>query len=148
MTKLVTDSLRKLVMLLKKGFSLREVKARLEEEGVHTSKTSPCLLLKKYRETGSVVERLRARVPKKLTNQHYVFIDQCLENDDVHAQALTWRECSSSGYSRLRLCSNSACGGGVPVICGEHEKQLHIPPWNGSVDLYRSIPPLSSRDAP
>jgi len=69
-------------MLSKKGFSLRETKARLEEEGIHTSKTSLCLLLKKYRETGSVVDRPRARVPKKLRNQHYAFIDQCLENDD------------------------------------------------------------------
>jgi len=44
-----TDSWRK-VMLSKKGFSLRESKAHLEEEGVHMSKTSLCLLLKKYRE--------------------------------------------------------------------------------------------------
>ena len=39
-------------------------------------------------ETGSVVDRPRARVPKKLTNQHYVFLDQCLQNDDVHARAI------------------------------------------------------------
>ena len=44
--------------------------------------TSLCLLKKKYRENRSVVDRPRARVPKKLTSQHYVFIDQCLENDD------------------------------------------------------------------
>jgi len=44
-------------------------------------KTSLCLLLKKYRETGSVVDRPRVRIPKKLKNQHYGFIDQCLEND-------------------------------------------------------------------
>jgi len=82
MTRLATDSRRKLVMLLKKGFSLREIKARLEEEGVHTSKTSLRLLLKKYWEAGSVVDRPRMRVPKELTNQHYIFIDQCLENNE------------------------------------------------------------------
>jgi len=87
MTKLATDSQRKVVMLSKKVFSLRDIKARREEEGVHTSKTF-LRLLKKYRETGSVVDRLRARVPKKLTNQHNVFIDQCLENDDVHTRAI------------------------------------------------------------
>jgi len=83
-------------MLSKKGFSLQEIKARLKEEGVHMSKTSLCLLLKKYRETGSVVDRPRARVHKKLTNQHYVFIDQCLENNDIHARAIA----SNTKHSR------------------------------------------------
>ena len=73
-------------MLSKKGFILREIKAHLEEEGIHTSKTSLCLLLKNYRETGSVVDRPRARVPKKLRNHHYVFIDQCLEDDHIHVR--------------------------------------------------------------
>jgi len=41
-------------------------------------------------------------------------------------------------YSRLRLRSKSACGGGLPVIRGEHEKQLHVPPRNGSVDLVQA----------
>jgi len=61
------------------------------------SKTSLCLLLKKYWETGSVVDRPRPRVPKKLTNQHYVFIDQCLEND-VHVRAI-----ASTRYLRVVL---------------------------------------------
>ena len=72
-------------MLSKKGFSLREIKARLEEEGVHTSKTSPS---SSKEETRSIVDRPKARVPKKLTNQHYVFIDQCIENDDIHTRAI------------------------------------------------------------
>jgi len=54
----------------------------LEEEGAHISKTSLRLLLKKYRQTGSVVNRPRARAPKKLTDAHYVFIDSALEKDD------------------------------------------------------------------
>jgi len=51
-------------------------------EGAHISKTSLSLLLKKYRQTGSVVDRPRARAPKKLANAHYVFIDSALEKDD------------------------------------------------------------------
>ena len=31
---------------------------------------------------GSVVDRPRARAPKKLTDAHYVFIDSALEKDD------------------------------------------------------------------
>ena len=46
-----------------------------EEEGVHILKTSLCLLLKKYCQTGNVVDRPRARGPKKLTSAHYVCTD-------------------------------------------------------------------------
>ena len=82
MTRLAIDSRRRVVILSKNGYTLREIKARLEEEGMHISKTSLCLLLKKYRETGNVVDRPRARAPKKLTDAHYVFIDNALESDD------------------------------------------------------------------
>ena len=54
----------------------------MEEEGVHISKTSLCLLLKKYRHPGSIVDRPTARAPKKLTDAHYVFIDNALQKDD------------------------------------------------------------------
>ena len=40
--------------------------ARLEEGGVHILKISLCLLLKKYRQTGNVVDRPSARASKKL----------------------------------------------------------------------------------
>ena len=42
-------------------------------------------------QTGSVVDRPRARVPKKLSKAHYVFIVYALENDDE----LTNQEASS-----------------------------------------------------
>ena len=54
----------------------------MEEEGAHISKTSLCLLLKKYHATGSVVDQPRARAPKKLTDAHFVFIDSALEKDN------------------------------------------------------------------
>ena len=76
------DCRRRIVILLKNGFTLQEIKARLEEEGVYISKTSLCFLLKKYRLMGSVVDRPRARAPKKLSEAHYVFIDNPLENVD------------------------------------------------------------------
>ena len=62
---------------------LKAIKLRLEEEGIRVSKTSLCLLLKKYRETGTVADRFRARGhTKKLQLQHLVLIDEALENDD------------------------------------------------------------------
>ncbi len=82
MTRLAIESRQRVIILSKNGFTLGEIKARLEEEGIHISKTSLCLLIKKYRETGSIADRPRARVPKKLTDEHYVFIDNALEKDD------------------------------------------------------------------
>ena len=82
MTRLDIDSRRRIVILSKNGYTLREIKARLEEEGMHILKTSLCLLLKKYHETGSVVDQPRVKAPKKLTDAHYVFIDNALESDN------------------------------------------------------------------
>jgi len=56
MTRLAIDTRRRVVILSKNGFTLRDIKACLKE-GMHISKTSLCILLKKYRQTGSIVDR-------------------------------------------------------------------------------------------
>ena len=62
---------------------LKAIKLRLEEEGIQVSKTSLCLLLKKYRETGTVVDRFRPRCHnKKLQLQHLILIDEAIDKDD------------------------------------------------------------------
>ena len=60
------------IILSRNGYTLQEIKARLEEESVHIPQISLYLLLKKYREMGSFIDRPRARVLKKLTDAHYV----------------------------------------------------------------------------
>ena len=62
---------------------LKAIKLHLEEEDIRVSKTSLCLLLKKYRETGTVADQFRAQGhTKKLQLQHLVLIDEAIENDD------------------------------------------------------------------
>ena len=82
MIRLAIDTHRRVVILSKNGFTLLEIKARLKEEDMHISKTSMCHPLKKYRQTGSIIDRPRARAQKKLTDAHYAFIDNILENHD------------------------------------------------------------------
>ena len=70
-------------MLSRLGMRLKAIKLRLEEEEVQVSKTSLCLLLKKYRETGTVADRFRQRCyGKKLQLQHYRLIDEAIDKDD------------------------------------------------------------------
>ena len=62
---------------------LKAIKGRLEEEGIHVSKTSLCMLLKKYREISTVADRFRPRShSKKLTIEHLALIDAALDKDD------------------------------------------------------------------
>lgn len=77
------ETRRKVVMLSRLGMRLKAIKLRLEEEGVQLSKTSLCLLLKKYRETGTVADRCIQRCyGKKLQLQHYRLIDGAISKDD------------------------------------------------------------------
>ena len=62
---------------------LKAIKLRLEEEGIHVSKTSLCLLLKKYKETGTVADKLRPRSQaRKLQLEHLRLIDEAIDKDD------------------------------------------------------------------
>ena len=62
---------------------LKAIKLRLEEEGIHVSKTSLCLLLKKYKETGTVADRFRPRSQaRKLQLEHLRLIDEAIDKDD------------------------------------------------------------------
>ena len=52
-------------------------------EGVTISKTSLCLLLKKYKETGTIADRIRPRsLGRKLQLEHLRLIDEALDKDD------------------------------------------------------------------
>ena len=59
------------------------MKLHLEEEGIQVSKTSLCLLLKKYRETRTVADCFRPRRhTKKLYLQHFMLIEEAIHKDD------------------------------------------------------------------
>ena len=52
-------------------YTLKKIKARLEEGGDVVSKTFLCLLIKKYKATGSVADYRPTARPKKLKEIHY-----------------------------------------------------------------------------
>ena len=62
---------------------LKAIQRRLSEEGVTISKTSLCLLLKKYKETGTIANRITPRsLGRKLQLEHLRLIDEALDKDD------------------------------------------------------------------
>ena len=67
---------------------LKDIKLHLENERIFVSKTSLCLLLRKYKQTGSVVDRPRPpSLAKKLQLRHLVMIDEALAEDDEMTNA-------------------------------------------------------------
>ena len=56
--------------------------ARLEEEGIKISRVALYALIKKYRDTGKIEDRPRARALRKLSDVHYSLIDGTLQQDD------------------------------------------------------------------
>ena len=64
----------RVITMWKLKYTLKKIKARLEGEVV--SKMSLCLLIKKYKATGSVADYRPTARPKKLKDIHYQFIDE------------------------------------------------------------------------
>lgn len=83
MGRMTLETRRRVVNLSKLGMRLKAIKHRLEEEGIQVSKTGLCMLLKKYKETGTVQDRFRPRnQSKKLTLEHLALIDAAVDKDD------------------------------------------------------------------
>jgi len=56
---------------------LKDIQSRIKEEDITVSKTSFCLIIKKYEETGTVADWQRPpSVTKKLKLHHLVLIDE------------------------------------------------------------------------
>ena len=62
---------------------LKDIQRRLQEEKVSVSKTSLCLLIWKYKDTGAVTDRRRPpSCAKKLQLCQLIMIDEALAEDD------------------------------------------------------------------
>ena len=72
----------RVVTLSTSSYPLRKIQAHLALEDITVSKKSLCLLIKKYRMTGSVADNRKVKPPKKLKDEHYRFIDECMADDD------------------------------------------------------------------
>lgn len=77
-----------MITMWRLNYSLKKIQGKLEE-GIIVSRTSLCLLIKKFKSTGSVADYRPIPRPKKLKNEHYRFIDEKMaENDELTAREL------------------------------------------------------------
>ena len=89
MPRLSVETRHRICHLRKAGLSSSEIRKRLMQEGVQISRTSLYNLWRKYRDTGTVVDRHRRKQPSKLNADHYRFIDDAMaENDELTARRL------------------------------------------------------------
>ena len=72
----------RVITLHNSGFRLKDIQALLKLERINISKTSLCLLIKKYKRFGIITDKLRSAQPQKLTLEHLQVIDEALERDD------------------------------------------------------------------
>ena len=69
------------------GFKLKDIQLRLKEEDIIVSKRSLCLLIKKYKVHGTILDMPRPVRPGKLSLEHLRIIDSALEQDDETSAA-------------------------------------------------------------
>ena len=62
--------------------SISKIQEYLAVDRRNSCKKSLCLLLKKYRMSGSVVDYQTGKPLRKLIDKHYRFIDDCMEEDN------------------------------------------------------------------
>uniref|UniRef100_A0A1X7TJK7 Paired domain-containing protein n=1 Tax=Amphimedon queenslandica TaxID=400682 RepID=A0A1X7TJK7_AMPQE len=89
MPRLFLELRRLVVTLRQNGSSVEDISRRLLDAGVTVSRTSLYKLLKKYKEKGTVGDLWRATVVPKLNEEHLVFIDNAMtENDKANSTKL------------------------------------------------------------
>ena len=80
MGRMTLETCRRVVNFSRLGMHLKPIQHRLAEEGISVSRTSLCLLLKKYQETGMIIDRVRPwSQGKKLQLEHLRLIDEALD---------------------------------------------------------------------
>jgi transposase len=65
-----------------RGYGVSRIQAHLALENIAVSKKSLSLLIKTYRLTGSVADHRTIKPARKLKDEHYRFIDECMATDD------------------------------------------------------------------
>ena len=81
MGRMTLETRRRVIKFSWLGMQLKAIQRHLAE-GVTISKTSLCLLLKKYKETGTIADQIRPRsLGRKLQLEHLRLIDEALDKD-------------------------------------------------------------------
>lgn len=87
MARMNLDTRRRVICLHRQGFKLKDIQLRLKEEDIFVSKRSLCLLIKKYKLHGTILDLPRPVPPGKLSLEHLKMIDNALEQDDETSTA-------------------------------------------------------------
>ena len=82
MARMSIEICRRVVVLHRHSFKLKDIQLQLKEEDIFVSKRSLCLLLKKYKLHGTILDMPRPVQPGKLSLEHLKIIDSALEQDD------------------------------------------------------------------
>jgi len=86
MPRLDIETRRRVVFLRNSGYSIAQIKKRLQEENIHISLPALYNLLKKYNDTGKLIDLRRRTRPRKLNEAMRAFLNQKLsENDELTA---------------------------------------------------------------
>lgn len=89
MPRLTIEARKRVVALKERGYTVKEIIKRLEQEEVNVSRTALFKLLRKYREHGCVADRPKAGLPRKLKEEQYLYIDNAMaDNDELTARQL------------------------------------------------------------
>ena len=87
MPRLDIETRRRVVFLSRSGYSVSQIKKRLEQENIRISLVALCNLLKKYNQLGRLIDLPRRTRPTKLNNVMRLFLNQKLsENDELTAR--------------------------------------------------------------
>lgn len=87
MPRLDISTRRRVVFLKQSGYSIAEIKKRLNEENISISLQSLFNLVKKHNETGKLIDLPRRTRPRKLTREMMALLNQALsENDELTAR--------------------------------------------------------------
>jgi len=82
MATMSLETRRQVIRLHQCGWKLKHIHSHLQKEDIKVSKTSLCLLIRKYRRFGTVADLPRSPPPKKLMLVHLQVIDEALAQDD------------------------------------------------------------------
>ena len=87
MPRLDIETRQRVVFLSRSGYSVSQIKKRLEQENIRISLVALYNLLKKYNLLGRLIDLPRRTRPTKLNNVMRLFLNQKLsENDELTAR--------------------------------------------------------------
>ena len=87
MPRLDIETRRRVVFLSQSGYSVSQIKKRLEQENIHISVVALYNLLRKYNQLGRLIDLPCRTRPTKLNNVMQLFLNQKLsENDELTAR--------------------------------------------------------------